>query len=346
MSIPATVAPAPNNTGSHASRSSRLAAKAITSRGSGATCSLIAPLAGEPPISIATSSTAATPLPTVKRPSARNGTGGAGASTARSGPRPAIMPPSVPSCANWPVKLAPSPLATPCPSSVTFSPAAPSRPAAVSRAVKLPVLTAEPSRARRRKGTRIERRQRRIDAGESQPSDRQTAVLDPCRECRKPGRWPREKHAGLGRPRDAQVWPAQHQLTGIDASADQRPKGDAQPQRLDPDRKIARPLAADIDLCRGQHGLRQQRERDRSADRDRLTQRRGRQHLDRRAIARPVEPLRHLPDGKQQQRGDCPGRGQRYAPTSHVRTRRRNRRRPAFRSRTHRQDSTRHCRSP
>ena len=68
--------------------------------------------------------------------------------------------------------------------------------------------------------------------------------------------------------------------------------------------------AADIDLRRGQHRLRQQRERDRAADGDRLAERGRGQHLDRGAIARPVEPLRHLPDGEQQQRGDRGDSGQ------------------------------------
>ncbi len=135
-SIPAIVAPARNSIGSQASRSSRLAASAMSSRWFGATRSATAPFAGEPPISSARSLTAARPLPTVSRPSARNGTGGAGSSTARLGPRLAIVPASVPSGANWPVKLAPRPFALPCPSSVAFRPATPSEPAAVSRAVK------------------------------------------------------------------------------------------------------------------------------------------------------------------------------------------------------------------
>ena len=65
--------------------------------GVGATRSATAPLAGEPPISSARSSTAARPLPTVSRPSARNGTGGAGSSTARSGRGWRSCPASVPS---------------------------------------------------------------------------------------------------------------------------------------------------------------------------------------------------------------------------------------------------------
>ena len=87
ISNPAIVVPACSSTGSQASRSSRLAESAMSSRWRGATRSASAPLAGDPPISRASSSSAARPLLTVRRPSARNGTGGAGSSTARLGPR-------------------------------------------------------------------------------------------------------------------------------------------------------------------------------------------------------------------------------------------------------------------
>ena len=109
--------------------------------------------------------------------------------------------------------------------------------------------------------------------------------------------------------------------------------------------RLSRRASADVDLGRRQLRLRQQRERDRSADRDRLAECRRRQHLDRRAIARPVEPLRHLPDGQQQQRSKRPDRwpalrGQRRTSGRLPRSRRRR----ASRSRTHRPASVRRCR--
>ena len=87
-----------SSTGSHASRSSRLAASARSSRGCGATRSATAPRAGEPPISIARSSAAARPPAIVTRPSARDQDRRLPAADAsRSRPRAATRPPSVPS---------------------------------------------------------------------------------------------------------------------------------------------------------------------------------------------------------------------------------------------------------
>ena len=163
-------------------------------------------------------------------------------------------------------------------------------------------------------------------------------------ECGEPGRRTRPQHPGLRRPRDVQIGSPQHQLARIDTPADQRPERHAQPQRIHADRQIRRPVSADVHLRRGQHRLRQQRQSDRPLDGDRLAERGRSQHLDRRAVAGPVEPWRHQPCGKQRQGCEPRQTEQPSARARHVRPLRRSRRRPASRSRTRPPGSVRRCR--
>ena len=84
--------------------------------------------------------------------------------------------------------------------------------------------------------------------------------------------------------------------------------------------------------------------RDRPLDGDRLAECGRRQHLDRGAVAGPVEPLRHEPRRQQRQRRQRRQSDQPCARTRHLSRLRRSRRHPAFRSRTHRPGSVRRCR--
>ena len=318
----------------------------MSSRGSGATRSATAPLAGEPPISIASivdrRHTAADRQPSIHaerharrrhqhreiRPAARD----------HAGERSVLCQLAGEAC--------PQAIGRALPIQRHIQPGSAIAACSSESRGEVPVLTGELRRPRCRQRASVKRRQRRIDAGESHSSDRQPAVLDPRRERREPGRRPRTKHAGLCRPGDAQIRAAAAPARAhprVRRSAARKRYAAAAPRTSD--RKISRPVAADVDLGRSQLRLRQQRERDRSADRDWLAKCRSRQHLDGRSIARPVEPLRHLPDRQQQQRTDCRDRDQHCTPARHVRQRRRNRRRPASRSRTHRQGSVQRCRS-
>ncbi len=200
-----------------------------------------------------------------------------------------------------PATLAPSPLALPWPSRVTFSPAAPSAPAAVSRAVKFQPRS--PKRA--------------VPEADNAPVSSVASLASMPVKASRPmvsrpfsTRTANAVSQAGGRARNIagsagqgirRSGPAQHQFARIDTPGDQRPERDAQPQRIDMDRQVRGLAAADGHLGRGQHRLRQQRQRDRSLDGNRLAEGGRCEHLDRGAVAGPVEPLRNLPRGEQRQ---------------------------------------------
>ena len=204
----------------------------MSSRWFGTTRRATAPRAGEPPISSATSLTAATPLPTVSRPSARNGTGGAGRQHSEVGPAAGNSPSERSVVRQLAGEAGPQSAGPALPVKRHVQPRRAIGPRSGEPRSEMPVLAAELHCAGGGQRAGVQCRQRRVDAGEGQPSDREPAILDPRRERREPGRRPLSQHARSRRPRDMQIGPAQHQLARIDMPADQRQSAIAQPQRL------------------------------------------------------------------------------------------------------------------
>ena len=213
------------------------------------------------------SSTAARPPATLTRPSAVNGTAGAGSNCDRSGPRPVIRPPKVPSPWICPVSMAPMPCTGPVPVQRHVEPGRAVAAGARQPGGEMPGPAGEPQRA----GGGVAAGpgiggQRRLDVGEGEIADAEPAVLDPHRGGGEPGGRVGGDPDRPERPGHVHIRAAQHQFLGVDPPARQRPA--APPAAAVASARMAMPSPASARMTPAavSTGCGQQGQRDRPGD--------------------------------------------------------------------------------